>query len=167
MRVKIDIAEKKPFWLQVEPFYTFRTVKRKLQYLHDIPEPQQIISHNSRVMCENSILSESNIQNEDTLKIKLETNRLIILCQESSRWNWLYNVKFSDSIEEVKERISKQRGLPVEMQRLIFNGLELENKKQLDNYNIKSGDTIVWKVDYGTIIEELKSVCSILEKMSI
>lgn len=44
----------------------------------------------------------------------------------------------SDSIGAVKAQIRKKEDLPVQNQRLIFAGKELENGKLLSDYNIQS-----------------------------
>ena len=48
----------------------------------------------------------------------------------------------SDDIEKVKEQIFYKVETPVERQRLIFKGKQLENGRTLDEYNIKKEDTL-------------------------
>jgi len=48
----------------------------------------------------------------------------------------------NDTIAEVKERIQEDEGIPVEDQRLLFHGDELDNSKSLLDHGIQHGDSL-------------------------
>lgn len=52
------------------------------------------------------------------------------------------NISPSDSIQYLKERIQGQEGIPSDLQRLIFAGRQLEDKRMLSDYNIQRDATI-------------------------
>lgn len=54
------------------------------------------------------------------------------------------NADESDTVEMVKQKIFEhpESGLPIEMQRLIFEGKQLENYKTLTEYNIQDESLI-------------------------
>ena len=52
-------------------------------------------------------------------------------------------VQLSFSIEEVKKQILYQRGIPIEMQQLSFDGNVLENGKNLQDYSIENCSVLI------------------------
>ena len=53
----------------------------------------------------------------------------------------VYEVSGTDTIDGLKVQIQKKEGTPVENQRLIFAGIQLENGRTLDDYKIKKEST--------------------------
>ena len=48
----------------------------------------------------------------------------------------------SSTVENIKEEIFHKEGIPIEKQKFIYNGDELEDNQYLMYYEIKDGDTI-------------------------
>lgn len=54
----------------------------------------------------------------------------------------MVNVKLSDSVHSLKEKIQAMSSIPIEQQRVIFRGRILENESTLGECNLEDQDTV-------------------------
>ena len=79
---------------------------------------------------QNNILSLVQYQNYYLKVITLLGDAIIIFCEST------------DKIKDIKAKVSEILRLEVDEQRLVFSGLQLENDRTLEEYNIKKGSTL-------------------------
>ena len=52
------------------------------------------------------------------------------------------NVNDEDTIESIKQKILDKEGIPIEQQRLVFNGKQLEDDQTVGGYNLENNSNI-------------------------
>lgn len=139
MTIFIENPNRKAFTLEVEPSNSIKNVKSQIQEKENILSEQIILSFAEKDLKDDETLNDCGVQKGSVLHMKFRHKNLVEIFIET-----LYDKAFilefdrSDTVEFVKSEIEQKEGTSCGQIRLFFAGMELENRRTLDSYNIEN-----------------------------
>ena len=155
--------------LDVESSDTVEAIKGLIQDREGVPPSQQRLIFNGRMLVDGRTLADYNVKKDSTIQLVLlrkipldEHDVPQTLLDESINLNnnnirnmsggliinWLAKKQIisiqseNNQISDIKRIIEDKMGIEQDMQRLIFNGKQLDDFNFLSDYKIKDNDTI-------------------------
>lgn len=132
------------FTLMVELSDTIKSIKEKIEEKEGIPQNLQKFFYNGLpLVIDNTTLANNYIQNLSTIHLEIITTKQKIIYIKALDGNSItIDIKPSDTIFNIKEKIYEKGGIPPSEQDLFFNRTQLEDAKTLSDYNIHNLSTV-------------------------
>ena len=135
MEIFVMTAPGKRITVKVQPNHSIKTLKWLIQEKERIPSDQQCLMFAGNELKDSGTLHDNGIPNESTLHLilkidvflKISTGKLITL-----------ELKSSDKIRDVKDKIHLQEDISPDRQRLMCDGIHLEDSHSFGECNIQN-----------------------------
>ena len=127
--------------INTSPSTNIENIKKIIKEKLGIPVEKQNLMYSLKTLEDNKSLNEYNIVNASILHLLPKIENLkdadkIIFIKTVDGKTFKFKLGALDTIKDIKNKISKEKGIPIESQRIIFNGKILEDNKSLKQYNI-------------------------------
>ena len=148
MQIFVNVLPvQKTITLFVEPYYSIKTVKLLIQDKEGIPPDKQCLIFAGIELEDSGTLNDYRISQESTLdlilkidvRLKMSTGKLLLL-----------ELKSTDTIRDVKDKIHVNEGILPYRQRLMFDGKKLEDSCSVGECNIQSNSILTLEEDHGS-----------------
>ena len=135
--------------LDVESTDSISNIKQRIQEKEGINIEQLRLNFAGRFLEDEKTLNDYNIDKDSTINMSIgllgggtENGTKQIFIKTLQGKSITLEVNDDDTIESVKKKINDIEGIPLDQQRLVFNGKQLEDANTLKDYMIDADSTI-------------------------
>ena len=143
MQIFVKTLTGRTMTVNIEGANTVAELKEKITEKEGIPATQQRLVFAGKCLEDDRVLNDYNIQKESTVHLLLRLRGgMQLFVKTLTGRTMTVNVEGTNTVAELKEKITEREGIPAEQQRLVFAGKCLEDDRVLSDYNIQKESTI-------------------------
>ena len=120
---------------------TVEDLKREVKATLGISFFKQQLRLNGETLQNQNTLKSYGIVNKSSVELNEKQGNMKVQVKSISA-NWEVEIDLESSILEMKEEFHKTSGIPENLQRLIFQGSQMEDGQTLADYNLKPGSVV-------------------------
>ncbi len=138
IRIFVEIPTGKTITLTAEPSDTIQYFKQLIQDKETIPPDQKILTFGGTKLQDSGTLMNYSIQDCSRVRLHYPINIFVKIRTDTIT----LTVEPSTTIGYVKQILQDKERIPSDQQSLTFSGMELENERTLESYNVQNGSTL-------------------------
>jgi len=142
MEVIVQIIEGFLLPIRVNPTDTIGMMKRIIHQTITVTEENQRLFFNGRELINSRTVSQYNIHDHDVIHFLAVRDFIELTIKTIVGLNITVDLKPSDLVSVLKNRIYQQIGVPDHQQQLVFAGETLESGRTLESYRIMNDNSI-------------------------
>ncbi|XP_048101322.1 polyubiquitin-B-like [Alosa alosa] len=143
MELQIIFLNGATYPLVVSPSNTVGELKRLIQLLSgDAPARLKLNANGTNFSNDSSTLGAIGLQSGSSIVALVHDPVPIQVFVRNEGQSKTYDVTPGETVTDLKRKVYNKERVPVDQQRLIYNGKQLEDGQKLEDYGIQSGSTI-------------------------
>ena len=164
MKIFVRISTFKTLTLDVLFSNTISNIKLKIEDMEGIPCDQQRLFFAGKELedifeqtqsdCNIKTLADYGIKDGDRLSLRCRTRGDIQIFVETFGGHTItLDVNPDDTVKDVKRKIEYEERIPLDQQKLLFDGNELENGQKLSDYNVQNQNILDLQFVYIKLLQ--------------
>ncbi|KAG5279147.1 hypothetical protein AALO_G00074610 [Alosa alosa] len=141
MLLQIKFLNGETYSLEVSPSNTVGELKRLIQFKSgDAPARLKLNANGTNFSNDSSTLGAIGLQSGSSIVALVQDVQVFVRNEKGQ--SKTYDVAPGEVVTDLKRKVYNKERVPVDQQRLIYNGKQLEDGRKLEDYGIQSGSTI-------------------------
>ena len=140
-KIFVDYLNIKKIEIDVEYSDTIGNIKQKIKDKEENLPNHYKLTFDKMELKNNLTLKDYNIEKNCTINL-IKINTIQIFVENLNGKKIVLEVEYSDTIEDIKDKISSKERIFSYKYKLLFDGIKLENNKTLIDYNINENSII-------------------------